>query len=131
MAINYIAVFAAALASWIAGAVWYSALAKPWTAALGWNASDQSKSPRAAPMIICFAAELIMAFTLAGLIGHFGPAGLRSGLITGALCWLGFVATTIAVNNAFQKRPAALTIIDAGHWLVVLLAQGAVIGLFG
>ena len=52
-------------------------------------------------------------------------------MIVGAGCWLAFVATTVVVNNAYQGRARLLTIIDCGHWLVVLLLQGLVIGLFG
>ena len=131
MTINYIAVLVAAVASWIAGAVWYGVLGKQWMAALGWSEADRPKSPPVGPLATTFVAELVMAALLAGLIGHFGQAGVRIGVITGALCWLGFVVTTIAVNNAFQKRPVKLTAIDSGHWLVVLLVQGVVIGLFG
>ncbi len=54
-----------------------------------------------------------------------------SGIISRILVWLGFVVTTNAVNNAFQKRKTMLTVIDSGHWLVVLIVSGAVIGLFG
>ena len=42
-----------------------------------------------------------------------------------------FVATTISVNNAFARRTMALTIIDAGHWLLAMLVAGLVLGLFG
>jgi hypothetical protein len=45
--------------------------------------------------------------------------------------WLGFVATTLAVNNAFRGATGSLTLIDGGHWLGVLLLQGAVIGWLG
>ena len=45
--------------------------------------------------------------------------------------WLGFVITTMAVNNAFRGAKPALTLIDGGHWLGVLLLQGAVIGWLG
>jgi hypothetical protein len=82
-------------------------------------------------MIISFVAELLMAALLAGLIGHFGAVTVKTGLIVGALCWLAFVATTIAVNNAYTGRKLALTAIDSGHWLAVLLIEGAVIGAFG
>jgi hypothetical protein len=41
------------------------------------------------------------------------------------------VITTLAVNHAFQGSKRALTLIDGGHWLGVLLLQGAVIGLMG
>ena len=131
MALNYFAILVAAVASWIAGAVWYGVLGKQWMAALGWSEADRPKSPPVGPLATTFVAELVMAALLAGLIGHFGQAGVRIGVITGALCWLGFVAPTIAVNNAFQKRPVKLTVIDSGHWLVVLLVQGIVLGLFG
>jgi hypothetical protein len=137
MTINYIAVFVAAIASWIAGAVWYGVLGKQWMAALGWTEADMKghgdggKKMPAGPMIISFVAEVIMAFMLAGLIRHFGAVNVRNGILTGALCWFGFVATTIAVNNAFQKRSNMLTVIDAGHWLVVLVILGVVLGFFG
>ena len=131
MTVNYIAVIAAAVAAWIAGGAWYGALGKQWMAALGWNEADRPKSMPMGPMIISFVAEIVMAFMLAGLLRHFGAVNVGNGLITGGLCWLGFVATTIVVNNAFQKRSNALTIIDGGHWLVVLLIEGLVFGLFG
>ena len=131
MTVNYLAVFVAALAAWIAGAVWYGVLGKQWMAALGWNEADRPAKMPMGPMVISFIAELIMAFMLAGLIRHFGPLNVRNGMITGALCWLGFVATTIAVNNAFQKRKGMLTVIDGGHWLAVLLIEGIVLGMFG
>ena len=130
MSVNYIAVFIAAIASWIAGAVWYGVLGKQWMAALEWTDGDSQRKMPVGPMIISFIAELIMAFMLAGLIRDLGPTGLRTGIITGLACWFAFVATTIAVNNAFQKRKPALTLIDSGHWLVVLLVQGIVLGLF-
>ena len=68
-------------------------------------------------------------WSLAGLIGHMGGPTLTNGVISGALVWLGFVITTIAVNNAFQRKKPMLTVIDGGHWLAVLLLQGVVLGL--
>ena len=38
--INYLAILIAAVASWLAGAVWYMALAKPWMAAIGVTAEQ-------------------------------------------------------------------------------------------
>ena len=134
---NYLAILIAAIVGWLAGAGWYMALSKPWMAAQGWQRKEDT--PRmegfasAAPFIISFVAELIMAWILAGAIGHLGPgqATIRNGIISGAILWFGFVATTITVNNAFSGRKPMLTIIDAGHWLLVLVLMGAVIGAFG
>ena len=128
MTINFVAVLVAAVASWMAGAAWYGVLGKQWMVALGWNPADRPASMPIGPMITSFVAELVMAVLMAGLIFHFGAQGIKTGVIVGALCWLAFVVTTIAVNNAFQKRSVMLTVIDSGHWLIVLLVQGVVLG---
>ena len=130
METNYVAVLAAAVAGWLLGAAWYGVLGKQWMNALGWDEEQirgQRKMPLAA-MIVSFVALLVMAYLLAGIMAHVGPATIRIGVLSGALVWLGFTITTIAVNNAFQMRNPMLTIIDGGHWLAVLVLQGAVIG---
>jgi Protein of unknown function (DUF1761) len=80
--------------------------------------------------VLAFVADLIMAWMLAGVLGHLGPGQvtLRNGIISGAFLWFGFVLTTMAVNNAFAGRKHTLTAIDAGHWLAVLVVMGAVVG---
>jgi len=139
--INYLAIVIAAVVAWLAGAAWYGALAKPWVAAQGttieeFQAKFEAKKGTAAaytPYVLSFIAELIMAWVLAGLIGHLGvgQVTLRNGTISGLFAWLGFVVTTMAVNNAFGGRKAMLTVIDSGHWLIVLLIMGAIIGAMG
>jgi hypothetical protein len=52
-------------------------------------------------------------------------------VISALFAWAGFVLTTSIVNNAFSGRRYALTAIDAGHWLIVLVLMGVVIGGFG
>jgi len=137
--INYLAVVIAALAGFGFGAVYYMSLAKPWMNAIGWTPEEQARhkkgelNPSKLPFMIAIVANLIMAWVLAGLIGHLGPgqATIRNGLISAGFCWVGFIATTLSVNYAFGNRKAALTVIDSGHWLGVLLIMGAVIGAFG
>lgn len=137
--INYLAIVIAALAGFGFGAVYYLTLSRPWMNAMGWSADEQAAKAKAGmgasktPFVIAIAANLIMAWILAGLIGHLGvdQVTIKNGLISGALCWFGFVATTLSVNYAFGGRATSLTIIDGGHWLGVLLLMGAVIGAFG
>jgi hypothetical protein len=133
--VNYLAVLFAAVAAWVLGAVWYRVLSAHWLAALGKTAAEMKgpdgKPKSYAPFILVFVAEVIMAWMLAGLLGHLGAVTLKNGVISGAFCWFGFVLTTIAVNNAFGGRKIMLTVIDAGHWLAVLLLMGAIIGAFG
>jgi hypothetical protein len=56
---------------------------------------------------------------------------LLNGVVSGAFCWLGFVITTLVVSNTFAKRDMRLIWIDGGHWLIVLVLMGAIIGLMG
>ena len=54
-----------------------------------------------------------------------------AGVISGALAWLGFVLTTIVVNNAYTFRRPLLTAIDSVHWLGVLVLMGTILGWLG
>jgi len=134
--VNYIAVLVAGIAGWLVGAVWYGVFGNAWMAALGWTAAemtgpDGKRQMPFGPMITAFFAQVVMALMLAGLMGHMGPPNVVYGVVSGGLVWLGFIITTITVNNAFQKRKPMLTVIDGGHWLAVLVVQGIVLGLFG
>jgi hypothetical protein len=135
---NYLAIFIAAVAAWIFGAVYYSLLSKPWLAAndltpdmLKARSAGQSGLAKAAPFLLCFLAEIVMAWTLYGILLHLNMFTLRGGIISGAFCWFGFVLTTMGVTNAFPGRKPMLTIIDAGHWLGVLVIIGAIVGGMG
>ena len=128
---NYLAVLVAAVAAFAFGAAWYMALSKPWMAAAR---IDPSKGNRSiAPFVTSFVCELIMAWVLAILMNAitFGEPSVIAGLIIGFVVWLGFMATTIAVNHRYEGFGWGLTVIDAGHWLGVALIMGAVIGWFG
>jgi Protein of unknown function (DUF1761) len=133
--INYLAVLGAAVASWLLGAAWYALLARPWMIALGKTRTElmgPDGRPSPLPFVVAFLAQFLMAWVLAGLIGHTGPgqAGVAGGIVAGFLVWLGFVITTLSTNHGFGGHRSMLTVIDGGHWLAVLLLQGAVLGLF-
>ena len=135
--LNYLAVLVAAVAAWIAGAAWYMSLGKIWTSAWGMTEAemhaDRNRPGAYLPFLYVFVAEVIMAWVLAGLMGHLGSGQftLVNGVISGAFCWLGFVITVIFTNYSFGKRDVRLIWIDGGHWLIVLALMGAVIGAMG
>ncbi|HSD92061.1 MAG TPA: DUF1761 domain-containing protein [Methyloceanibacter sp.] len=131
--VNYFAVIIAALAGFGLGAVWYMVLSRPWLHAVGKTEAELKKEgpAQALPFVIALVALFVMAWMLAGIMGHLGQVSVRGGLISGFLVWLGFVITTMGVNHAFSGAPTKLTLIDGGYWLAVLLIQGAVIGAFG
>ncbi|HEX5518520.1 MAG TPA: DUF1761 domain-containing protein [Pseudolabrys sp.] len=118
--------------------IYYTGLGKWWMAAQG-KTLEQCKAEQAgksavamaAPFVLVFLAEIIMAWVLYGILVHLNMFTVRAGLISGALCWLGFVVTTIASNNAFSNPKAMLTVIDSVAWLGALLIIGAILGGFG
>lgn len=127
------AVVIAAAGGWVLGAAWYGVFGTPWMAALGKTKAElvgPSGKPSPIPFVISFVALLVMGAVLALFVGWAGR-GLGRGILVGALAWLGFVITSMTVNHRFTSQKFALTAIDGGHWLVVLLFQGAVIGGFG
>ena len=137
--INHLAIFIAAVAGWLAGVAYYSALGVHWVAAQG-KTMEEFKAHRTSlkgtpaawlPFALAFAADLVMAWVLAGMVGHLGPVTIRSAVISALFAWGGFVVTAILVNNAFAGRRYALTMIDAGHWLLAVVVMGAVIGWMG
>ena len=129
--VNWLAVVVAAVAVWLFGAVWYTALSKPWMRAARIDLSTAKKS--ILPFIISFVTELLMALVFALVVGAMtgGEPTLVAGLVFGFVLWLGFVATTLTANHRYENFGWDLTLIDGGHWLGVLLIIGAVIGWFG
>jgi hypothetical protein len=133
--VNYLAIVVAAVVAWLAGAGWYTSLGKVWTAAIGMTPEQmqQAKSGPGAhlPFLYTFVAQLVMAWVLAGVLGHIGALTLRAGVISGAFCWLGFVITTLVVSYTFAMRDWRLLLIDGGYWLLVLVLMGGIIGAWG
>ena len=133
--VNYLAMLIATIAAFAFGAAYYMSLSRPWLAAIGKTkeqiVAEGGGTP--VPFIVSIVALAVMAWVLAGGIAHLGPSPvtLKNGVVSALFMWLGFVITTMAVNNAFGQRKASLTIIDGIHWLGVLVIQGAIIGVMG
>jgi hypothetical protein len=136
--VNWLAVLVAAVAAWIFGSVYYTSLRNAWLAAQG-KTMEQCKAENtgkpalqtALPFILSFVGEIIMGVVLFGILVHVNLFTVRAGAISGALCWFGFVLTTITINNAYTNRSTKLTTIDAVHWLGVLVIIGGILGWFG
>src|SRR6185436_12671570 len=90
MAMNYLAIVTAAVAAWIVGGVYYSVLSKQWLAAQGMTVEEAKAKHEAVkgtarawlPFVLVFVAELIIAWILAGLLGHLGMFTVRGGVIS-------------------------------------------------
>ena len=130
---NYLAILIAAIAAFAWGAAYYMTISKQWLAAVGMTKAQLGEKRSPVPFIITFVALIVMAWVLAGTLGHLGPGQvtLKNGIISALFLWLGFVVTTVFVNNTYPGRKYSLSVIDSIHWLGVLVIQGAVIGGMG
>jgi hypothetical protein len=70
--INYLAVVIAAIAGVLVGWGWYTIFGKVWQDALGKRKEDRKPTPL--PFIITGVGCLLMAWMLAGLMGHLAFA---------------------------------------------------------
>src|SRR5437762_1437038 len=129
--VSYLAIITAAVASFVFGAAWYVMLGTRWQAALGKDELDLQSTRSPVPFVTTAIGLLIMAWMLAGVLGHLGRVDVWHGLASAFFLWLGFVATTMTVNHRFQGLPWMFSLIDGGYWLGALLIQGAIIGAFG
>lgn len=136
--LNPSAIALAALAAWLFGAFYYGLLGRIWQRAGDFSEEQRARlaaGPKAnvGAYLTTLLAEGVMAWVLAGVIGHLGPGQvtLRNGVISALFIWAGFVMTVLVVTNAHAGRKNLLTAIDLGHWLGVLLIIGGVIGAMG
>ena len=127
--VNYLAVVVAAVAGFFVSWGWYTVLGPIWMKALG--QSEEDLKPKPLPFFIAAAAYLLMAWMLAGLMGHLANVTVRGGIMASFFVWAGFVLTTTVVNQTFRGTPFSVIWIDVINWLAVLLLMGAVIGAFG
>ena len=131
MHVNFSAVTAATLVSYVFGSLWYLVLGDSWRRSVGWVETVPSYRPTGLELTIGFIGQFVIAFALSGLITHMGGASLKTGLITAVGIWIGFILPTLTTNVVFQRRDRMLIWQDGLHWLIILAVQGVVLGLMG
>jgi hypothetical protein len=135
MGVNVWAVLSSALATMVAGFVWYSPLlfAKPWTILMGYDPNDKAKMDEmrkgAGPSYaLSLAASILSALVLGKIlvVSHVNTA--IYGMEIGLAVWLGIVTTVQLTNALFSRQPFKLYLINTGYQAVCYLAMGAILG---
>jgi hypothetical protein len=127
---NHLALLISALMQWLLGAIWYSLLfAKPWMALTGHTAGSKPKIAALA-MVSSFAVSLILSFMLAHVVLWSGADGFGAGAMIGFICWLGFIGGPMVAQHLYESRPFKLYAINAGYWLVAMLASGGMLAVW-
>jgi len=124
--INWIALIVATIAAYGLGALWYGpTFGKAWREAVGLTEEDV----KGANMAMIFGSTLVLTFIMGLGIALFGDlkdwmSGLQSGLLFG----LFFVATSAGINYLYQQKSLKLWLIDAGYQVIFLGIFGAIMG---
>lgn len=127
--INYLAVVAAAVATFMLGAAWYITLSEQWMSLTGLTEEKivQSGGDSKA-MIISFITYLLGAYSMATLFKAIGLKTWQTGAMTGALIGAFLIGGNIFSNNAYELKPIELSILNAGFSAVSCTVMGAILG---
>ena len=129
MHINYLAVLAAAVSTFVIGGLWYSPALfhRSWMSANGFAEADLAKGSAGKIFGSAFVLAVLMAANLAAFLS--GPETTTAwGATAGALTGLGWVAPAIGTIALFERRPAAYIAINGGYFAVAFVVMGAILG---
>lgn len=124
--VNWLAVLAAAVASFLLGGAWYSGLfAKSWQAAASVSDEQMRAGNKPVMFAIAFVVALIQSAVFAMFLGQVTLGfGVGAGFAAG-LCW---VAMGLALTYVFERRPLSLALINGGYATVQFTLIGAILG---
>ena len=135
LSVNLWAVLVSALATMVAGFVWYSPalFAKPWMVLMGYDPNDKAKiaemQKSAGPSYaMSLVASILSAIVLGKVIYVAHVTSALYGMKIGFAVWLGFVTTVQLTNALFSRQRNRLYLINTGYQLVCYTSMGAILG---
>ena len=134
-AINYLAVLVAGFATFMLGALWYTALfGKLWIKLHGWSEEKvKALQARLPPPIFLggmFVCYLVIAFVMAALVTSFNLNTAADGVILGLLLWLGPAAAIAFTGQLASDKPLAVYGIDVTFQLIFLVFMGGLLAVW-
>jgi len=123
-------VLAGAAAFFAVGALWYGLIfAKPWQRAAGLSNTQLKAGNLGVIFALTFAFEMLIAMVLWHLVARTDPPSYVVMMMAVGFA-VGVMIPAIGINYLHQRKPLALFLIDAGHFLVGMAAMGGVFVLF-
>jgi len=129
---GFLAVLAAAIATFGVGAVYYIVLAKPWMAAAQIKVGEDGKPLNDTPLpyIVSFICILLVAGMMRHTFALTNMAQSGHGFIAGLGVGLFFISPWIFINTGYSDRPWMLALIDSGYAVIGCAVMGFVLTLF-
>lgn len=134
--VNMWAVLAATASSMVVGSIWYarSVFGNTWIKLARIDMSKDKGSvmkPIAITLVVSFLTAYVLAHVAFLSNQFFANSFLHDSLTTAFWLWLGLTAARFITHDAFEGRPAQLTLLNIGNELVTLMIMGLLIGLIG
>ena len=128
--LNYLAIFVAALSTFLIGGLWYSPLlfSKAWMKENGFTEEELKKGNMGGIFGGAFVLSFVMAFNLAAFLSDSND--LAWGIMAGALAGIGWVAASMGVTYLFERKSMKLFLINAGFHVVSFILMGAIVGVW-
>ena len=128
--VNYLAVIAAAVATFALGGLWYSPalFGKAWQREAGVTEEKMKTANMALIFGLTFVLSLIAAWVFALFLGPRPPMalGLGAGFSAG-LCW---VAASLGINYLFERKSLKLWLINGGYHTLQFTIIGLILALW-
>ncbi|MEE9441612.1 MAG: DUF1761 domain-containing protein [candidate division Zixibacteria bacterium] len=130
--INYLAVFVAAAAYWLLGALWYSKaiFGKTWLEALGKSEEEAKKDHKPINLFWVLIFSFLSAYGIARILvwTSLEPVwGACAIAVVGVIC---FVIAPMATNDLMEHRPAKIFRMNAFYNFIGFIIMGLIIGLW-
>lgn len=131
--VNWLAVLVAAVATFMLGGLWYTALfGKKWQKLHGYSDEKVKAMQKARPPQVFFgvmiASYLVLSAVLGVLFRSFGVPSAVAGAEVGALIWLGPAAAIGLTAWIASDKKFGIYVIDLAYQLVFLVMTGAILG---
>ena len=124
---NYLAIFVAALSTFLIGGLWYSpaVFGKAWMRENGFKEEDMKGRNMMKIFGLAFLLAVISAVNLAMFMGPESDPIM--GALWGFLAGAGWVATFVGTHYLFERKSFTLFLINAGYSVVALTIMGIII----
>lgn len=127
--LNWLAIFLAALSTFMIGGAWYSPVmfSKKWMIEAKIN-EDDLKEGQAKVFGLSFIFSFIAALVLAIFLGP--EADILFGITAGFMVGFAWVLLSMGTTYLFERRSFTLLAINGGFHVVSFMVMGLIIGLF-
>lgn len=130
--VNYLAVIVATLSSMVVGSIWYAphAFGARWMKLAGIAPERLTGAVRAIGLTV--GVSFVTAWVLANAIdvawAFVGGSFLVTALGAAVALWAGFTAARFVTHDAFEGRPAGLTVLNVAHEFVTIVVMALILG---